>query len=155
MGARFPNGLFCHCTNSLSSLHTLSHHCTFCASLHVKTSPALCDDLSAYVHISKVLESCARSLYAPCILRSHGMPAVTLKEIAKATTMARLLYAASAWWGFAHRRRLWGGSPGTCTPNNREMPMHLSLFTTFCPPIFWVAQPIFLTSLRQWLCAYR
>jgi len=29
--------------------------------------------------------------------------------------------------------------------------MHLSLFTTFYPPIFWFAHPIFLTSLRQWL----
>src|SRR6218665_1213546 len=28
-----------HCTNSLSSLHIFVHHCTFCASLHVKTSP--------------------------------------------------------------------------------------------------------------------
>src|SRR6218665_3785591 len=30
-----------HCTNSLSSLHIFVHHCTFCASLHTKTSPAL------------------------------------------------------------------------------------------------------------------
>src|SRR6218665_1297102 len=29
------------------------------------------------------------------------------------------------------------------------MPMHLSRFTSFCPPIFWFAHPIFLTSLRQ------
>src|SRR6218665_1367824 len=29
-----------HCTNSLSSLHIFVHHCTFCASLHTKTSPA-------------------------------------------------------------------------------------------------------------------
>src|SRR6218665_1001435 len=28
-----------HCTNSLSSLHIFVHHCTFCASLHNKTSP--------------------------------------------------------------------------------------------------------------------
>jgi len=31
-----------HYTNSLSSLHIFVHHCTFCASLHVKTSPGLC-----------------------------------------------------------------------------------------------------------------
>src|SRR6218665_2828313 len=30
-----------HCTNSLSSLHIFVYHCTFCASLHTKTSPAL------------------------------------------------------------------------------------------------------------------
>ena len=28
-----------HCTNSLSSLHIFVYHCTFCASLHTKTSP--------------------------------------------------------------------------------------------------------------------
>src|SRR6218665_2624364 len=28
-----------HYKNSLLSLHTFIHHCTFCASLHVKTSP--------------------------------------------------------------------------------------------------------------------
>ena len=27
--------------------------------------------------------------------------------------------------------------------------MHLSLFTTFCSPIFWFAHPIFFTRLRQ------
>ena len=32
---------FCQCTNSLSLLHISSHHCTFCASLHAKTSPEL------------------------------------------------------------------------------------------------------------------
>src|SRR6218665_614057 len=30
-----------HCTNSLSSLHFFVHHCTFCASLHTETSPAI------------------------------------------------------------------------------------------------------------------
>jgi len=43
--AKFPTYLFCHCTNSVSSLHILIHHCTFFASLHVKTSHALDDDL--------------------------------------------------------------------------------------------------------------
>ena len=37
----FQMTICCHCTNSLSSLHISIHHCTFCASLHVKTSPAL------------------------------------------------------------------------------------------------------------------
>jgi len=39
-----------------------------------------------------------------------------------------------------------GGQPGHVPPNNWGTPMHLSLFTTFCPPIFWSAHPIFLTS---------
>ena len=34
------NSLIHHCKSSLSSLHIFVHHCTFCASMHVKTSPA-------------------------------------------------------------------------------------------------------------------
>src|SRR6218665_3333415 len=34
--AKFLNDLFYYCTNSLSSLHTSSHHCIFSASLHVE-----------------------------------------------------------------------------------------------------------------------
>src|SRR6218665_2057615 len=30
-----------HCKNTLSSLHIFVHHCTFCASLHVKTCPTV------------------------------------------------------------------------------------------------------------------
>jgi len=42
---------------------------------------------------------------------------------------------------------LWGAARAT---NNRETPMHLSLFTTFCSPsIFWFAHPTFFTRLRQ------
>src|SRR6218665_902643 len=35
----FRMTFFYYCTNSLSSLHISNYHCTFCASLHVKTSP--------------------------------------------------------------------------------------------------------------------
>src|SRR6218665_1377635 len=31
-----------HYKNRFSSLHIFVHHCRFCASLHVKTSPVLC-----------------------------------------------------------------------------------------------------------------
>ena len=37
----FQMTFICHCTNSLSSLHISIHNCTFCASLHVKTSPSI------------------------------------------------------------------------------------------------------------------
>jgi len=49
---------------------------------------------------------------------------------------------------YVHRRRL-GRAARERAPNNWETPMHLSLFTTFSPPIFWFAHPIFFTSLRQ------
>jgi len=39
-----------HCTNSLSLLHICVHHCTFCASLHVKISPAR-DPLKYVTHL--------------------------------------------------------------------------------------------------------
>jgi len=38
-----------HYKNSLSSLHIFIHHCTFCASLHVKTN-------SVFTHISRFLK---------------------------------------------------------------------------------------------------
>src|SRR6218665_2314121 len=37
-----------HCTNSLSSLHIFVHHCTFCASLHTKTSPVRMSSFGLY-----------------------------------------------------------------------------------------------------------
>src|SRR6218665_3167789 len=62
------------------------------------------DNLSAVSHITDVLELSSRSLYALRVLRSHGMPTTALHEITRATTFARLLYAAPAWWGFAHAK---------------------------------------------------
>jgi len=55
-------------------------------------------------HITDVLEPSSRSLYALRVLRSHGMPTIALDEITRATTIAQLLYAAPAWWGFAHAK---------------------------------------------------
>src|SRR6218665_2712407 len=60
-------------------------------------------DLSARLHISDTLGACSRSLYALCVLRAHGLPPAALQEVARATTMARLLYASPAWWGFAQK----------------------------------------------------
>src|SRR6218665_1895958 len=62
------------------------------------------DNLSAESHIADVLESSSHSLYALRVLRSHRMPTTVLHEITRATTIARLLYAAPAWWGFAHAK---------------------------------------------------
>ena len=59
------------------------------------------DDLNASTHITGVLEDCSRSLYALQILRSHGLPPKALHEVARSTTLSRLMYAAPAWWGLA------------------------------------------------------
>ena len=59
------------------------------------------DDLNASTHITGVLEACSRSLYALRILRSYGLPPKALHEVARSTTLSRLIYAAPAWWGLA------------------------------------------------------
>ena len=59
------------------------------------------DDLRATSHVHGVLAACSSSLHALRVLRAHGLPSIALQEVARATTMARLLYAAPAWWGFA------------------------------------------------------
>src|SRR6218665_562487 len=43
-----------HYKNSLSSLHIFVHHCTFCASLHVKTIPA---NRQFYISCCQILET--------------------------------------------------------------------------------------------------
>ena len=52
-------------------------------------------------HITEVISSCSSSLYALRVLRNHGLPNASLHEVARASTMARLMYASPAWWGFA------------------------------------------------------
>jgi hypothetical protein len=53
-------------------------------------------------HISDVIASCASSMYALRMLRSHGLPSDALHEVCRATTISRLLYASPAWWGFTN-----------------------------------------------------
>jgi len=59
------------------------------------------DDLNASTHITEILAKCSRSMYALRILRSHGLPTTALHDVTRATTLAKLMYAAPAWWGFA------------------------------------------------------
>lgn len=51
------------------------------------------NSLSATVYISKILETSARSHYALRILKSQGMLAAALHEVARATTMANTISA--------------------------------------------------------------
>src|SRR6218665_1127875 len=61
----------------------------------------LSGDLSVGHHLTETLGSCSRSLYAVRILKAHGLPTSYLHEVTRATVLARLLYAAPAWRGFA------------------------------------------------------
>ena len=60
--------------------------------------------MSVSEHISTVISSCAKSIYAHIMpyIRSHGngMNNEALHMIWKSVIIAKLLYAASAWWGF-------------------------------------------------------
>ena len=58
-------------------------------------------DLKMEAHITEVLASCSSSLYALRVLRNHGLPPSSLHEVARASTMARLMCASPAWWGYA------------------------------------------------------
>ena len=88
------------CTNSLSSLHILVHHCTFCTSLHTKTSPG--------VLVTSHLESPSRPnnillyLFDRCAQEAQIPRSSTIAATpgARTTIVASLLYASPAWWGF-------------------------------------------------------
>src|SRR6218665_1592841 len=58
-------------------------------------------DLGISPHLDRVLSSCASSTYALRVLRSHGLQLSVLREVAKMTTIASLMYASPAWWGYS------------------------------------------------------
>jgi len=53
-------------------------------------------------HIDTVITSCASTLYGLRTLRAHGMPQASLQLIFRTTALAKLLYAAPTWRGFAN-----------------------------------------------------
>jgi hypothetical protein len=57
--------------------------------------------LSVAVHVQNVLNSCSQTLYALKTLRAHGLPTAALQNIYRSVVLAKVMYAASAWSGFA------------------------------------------------------
>ena len=57
------------------------------------------DKLTAAEHVSSLLASCSRSLYAMRVLRDHGLPVSSLQDVFRATVIAKLTYCAPAWSG--------------------------------------------------------
>jgi len=51
-------------------------------------------------HVTKILSSYSGLLYALRILRTHGMTAISLYDVFRATIVAKLLYWSPAWSGF-------------------------------------------------------
>jgi len=52
-------------------------------------------------HVQDVVVKCAQSLHVIRELRRHGMNDLALQAVNTSVVFAKLLYASSAWWGFA------------------------------------------------------
>src|SRR6218665_2428391 len=52
-------------------------------------------------HLDQLLSSCASSIFTLRTLKSHCFRPPLLQQVARATTVASLLYASPAWWGLA------------------------------------------------------
>ena len=59
------------------------------------------NSLSVAEHVHTTISSCAQTLYALRVLRSHGMNDSSLQTVFRSVVVAKLQYASSAWWGFA------------------------------------------------------
>jgi len=49
-------------------------------------------------HIDNIITSCARVLYGLRTLRRHGMPTPALRAVFQSIAVAKVTYAAPAWW---------------------------------------------------------
>jgi len=58
------------------------------------------NSLTATDYVSTVLAYCASLMYAPHVLRSHGLSEQSLKDVFQATAVGKLLYCAPAWGRF-------------------------------------------------------
>ena len=56
--------------------------------------------LSVSDHVNNIIRSSAQSVHALQLLRVHGMAESSIHMVYQAVTVAKLTYAASAWWGF-------------------------------------------------------
>ena len=59
----------------------------------------IADDFSVTQYVQRLTTSSAQTIYALRVLRSHGLGDAALQHVYRATTVARLMYAASAWRG--------------------------------------------------------
>ena len=59
------------------------------------------ENLSVKTHIDATVASCNRGLFALRTLKSHGLAGSALHQVYNAIITSKLLYASSAWWGYA------------------------------------------------------
>lgn len=60
----------------------------------------IADDFTVTQHVQRLTTSSAQTLYALRVLRRNGLSDSALQQVFRATAVARLIYAASAWRGF-------------------------------------------------------
>jgi len=58
------------------------------------------DHMTATDHVTSLLTSCTKLLYARRVLRALGLPQQSLMDVFRATVESKLQYAAPAWSGF-------------------------------------------------------
>ena len=63
------------------------------------TNISFVSKLTAADHMSSLVTSCSRSLYAVRVLRDHGLPVSSLQVLLSASVIAKLSYCAPAWSG--------------------------------------------------------
>jgi len=61
----------------------------------------IASDFSVSQHIQQLVTASAQTVYALRVLRSRGLSDTALQHVYRATVIARLMYAASAWRGLA------------------------------------------------------
>jgi hypothetical protein len=122
------------------------------ASLTVLGVTVTCS-FSVSEHVSSVLRSCARALYALLrVLRSHGLSSDNLRIVFRAVVVARLTYASSAWVGFtsaSDRQRINAflgrcHRAGLCENDNLLFANFCSSATKSCSTEFFRTMSIFI-----------
>src|SRR6218665_1905267 len=57
------------------------------------------EDMLASDHVENLASVCSRSMFALRVLRAHGLPDEAMHSVTRATTIVRLMYAVSSYWG--------------------------------------------------------
>ena len=89
---------------------------------------AIGNDFSISQHVQQLVASSAQTNYALRVLRYHELDDAALQHVYRATVVARLTYAASAWHGFtkaSERQRIdsvinRARRLGYCSPDNAD-----------------------------------
>lgn len=105
------------------------------------------DRLTASDHVSYTLAGCTSLLYALRVLRCHGLPEQSLKDVFRATVIAKLTYCLPAWFG------LCSAADRTRLNSFLRRCMKLGYYSTSDPDILSIAEEVeydlFTTILRN------